>query len=256
MKNIISILSFLLIICSATFAQEKDPTARYSELLQKGKAAEQSKEYAYALGYYYDATEEQLRHGQNINFAEESYKCFTDLAQVIKDGKPGQGEFDEFSLYNAWLALCQNTEKYWTEYPPYIFDFKISKEDVNFKTKTATYKVSGDFTELNKYKEIMDNTILVGFEKAYRNDWDEMSMNWPKISSFSDNGNYLQNGAALLKGPVNKKIHYYDKGLENDLCPAFKPLGMLRLLFGCLAFCFFSSICHKESRLRIWRSER
>lgn len=51
-----------------------------------------------------------------INEDTDAYNSFWTLAEQIKNGNPGLEEFDKFSLYDGWMLLCKNSEKYWTEY--------------------------------------------------------------------------------------------------------------------------------------------
>ena len=76
-----------------------------------------------------------------INEDTDVYNSFWTLAEQIKNGNPGLEEFDKFSLYDGWMLLCKNSEKYWTEYPPYFFNFPIEKGDLNYETRTASYNV-------------------------------------------------------------------------------------------------------------------
>src|SRR5574344_1093186 len=182
----------------ALFAQ----TAKYTELLNKAKAYEDKKELCYALGYYYDAMAEDPEN------AEEAATHYTAICDAIKAGKPGLGEYNEFTLHDSWIPLLQNTEKYWTEFCPEYFTFsEIKKDAVDFKTRTASYSISITGHESAKYSEIQ-GLISNGYQKAYRSDWTDMPEKWPSSSVFSSAGGALQNGAALFIS-------------ENDVYPAW-----------------------------------
>jgi formylglycine-generating enzyme required for sulfatase activity len=172
----------------ALFAQ----TAKYTELLNKAKTYEDKKELCYALGYYYDAMAEDPEN------AEEAATHYTAICDAIKAGKPGLGDYNEFTQHDDWIPLLQNTEKYWTEFCPEYFTFsEIKKGDVDFKTRTASYSISIKGNSSAKYNEIQ-GLIEGGYKTAYRSDWNDMPENWPGTSVFSSAGGALQNGAALF----------------------------------------------------------
>ena len=171
----------------ALFAQ----TAKYTELLNKAKAYEEKKEWCYALGYYYDAMAEDPEN------AEEALTRYTAIVDAIKEGKPGPGDYNEFTLHDSWIPLLQNTEKYWTEFCPEYFTFsEIKKGDVDFKTRTASYSISIKGNSSAKHNEIQ-GLIEGGYKTAYRSDWTDLPENWPGTSIFSASGGAMQKGAAL-----------------------------------------------------------
>src|SRR5574344_2000882 len=171
----------------ALFAQ----TAKYTELLNKAKAYENKKEWCYALGYYYDAMAEDPEN------AEEAATHYTAICDAIKAGKPGLGEYNEFTLHDSWIPLLQNTEKYWTEFCPEYFTFgEIQKGAVDFKTRTASYSISIKSNPSAKYNEIK-GLIKDGYKTAYRSDWTDLPENWPGTSIFPASGGAMQKGAAL-----------------------------------------------------------
>ncbi len=167
-------------------------TAKYTELLNKAKAYEDKKEWCYALGYYYDAMVEDPAN------ADEVLSRYTAIADAIKSGKPGPGDYNEFTLHDSWIPLLQNTEKYWTEFCPEYFMFdNIEKGPVDFQTRTARYFVSISSHASAKYSEIQ-GLIEAGYKNAYRPDWTDMPKNWPNRSVLSSAAGALQNGIALF----------------------------------------------------------
>src|SRR5574344_1800869 len=166
-------------------------TAKYTELLNKAKAYEGKKEWCYALGYYYDAMAEDPEN------AEEALTRYTAIADAIKEGKPGFGDYNEFTQHDDWIPLLKNAEKYWTEFCPRYYTFsEIKKENVDFKTRKASYSISVKSNWSAKYHKIQ-GLIEGGYKTAYRSDWIDMPENWPSPSVFSSTGGALQNGAAL-----------------------------------------------------------
>lgn len=189
-RKLCATLVFAMLGMGAMFAQ----SAKYTELLTKAKAYEDKKEWCYALGYYYDAIAEDPTN------AEEAVTHYTAICDAIKAGKPGLGEYNEFTLHDSWIPLLQNTEKYWTEFCPKYFTFsEIKKGAVDFKTRTASYSISIKGNSSVKYNEIQ-GLIEDGYKTAYRSDWTDMPQNWPEISIFSSATDALQNSTALIIG--------------------------------------------------------
>src|SRR5574344_1130723 len=172
----------------ALFAQ----TAKYTELLNKAKAYEDKKEWCYALGYYYDAMAEDPEN------AEEAATHYTAICDAIKAGKPGLGEYNEFTLHDSWIPLLQSTAQSWTDFCPKYFTFsEIKKGAVDCKTRTASYSMSIKGNSSAKYNEIQ-GLIKDGYKTAYRSDWTDMPQNWPGTSVFPASGGALKKDAALF----------------------------------------------------------
>lgn len=191
----------VMAVCSA-YSQN----ANGAELLQKGKDYEAKKEYVYALGSYYDAI---VAGGES---AAEALNAFNTLAGYIREGNPGPGKYNEFTLHDGWVALLQNAEKYWTENCPWQFMFKIGNKTVDYATRTASYTLEIDATfgwyesKIAKYGVIVDETIFKGLDKAWKKDWTDIKWNnrdktdnWPYMSVYQKpQGKYLQNGSGLF----------------------------------------------------------
>lgn len=201
MKKILSIV-FTLLIVSSSFAQ----SAKYKELFEKAQKYEQEKKWVYALGTYYDAMETE----QTEN-ALPAYKAFEKLANTIKNGKPGYGEFDDFSLYDEWIRLLQEFESYWTEYCPHEFNVvKIEKAALNSEKKTADYKLKIQVDWIGKFDALYSDTIQKGYDVCYysHSEWGDTFKRWPHYSAYTKGENEdfknfstgkLYNGAALFK---------------------------------------------------------
>ena len=113
-----------LIVASVAFATTMGLFAQntdYKALLAKAKEYEDKKQFVYALGTYYDAVAAEPNEA-----SKEAQDAFNTLSDSIKDGKPGFGEFDEFEIYDNWLAFCKEYEKYWTEYSPRAITYKLN----------------------------------------------------------------------------------------------------------------------------------
>ena len=187
-RQIISVM--LLLLATALFAQ----TAKYTELFNKAKAYEEKKEWCYALGYYYDAI---LEDPANADEAAEQYQTIRD---AIREGKPGPGEYDDFTMHDSWILLLQNAEKYWTEFCPKYFTFgSMEKGKLDYKTHTASYSIPVKSNWSAKYNEIQ-GLVKDGYKTAYRSDWTDLPENWPANSIFPASGGAKQKGAALYIG--------------------------------------------------------
>src|SRR5574344_165651 len=184
-RQIISVM--LLLLATALFAQ----TAKYTELFNKAKAYEEKKEWCYALGYYYDAL---LEDPANADEAAEQYQTIRD---AIREGKPGPGEYDDFTVHDSWILRLQNSEKYRTEFCPKYFTFgSMEKGKLDYKTHTASYSIPVKSNWSAKYNEIQ-GLVKDGYKTAYRSDWTDLPENWPGTSIFPASGGAMQKGAAL-----------------------------------------------------------
>lgn len=218
-KIIIAILTAATSL--AAFAQNAD----YNALLSKGKDYENKKQFVYALGTYYDAVA-----AEPTGDSKEAQDAFNALSDSIKNGNPGIGEFDEFEIYDNWLVLCKEYEKYWTEYSPRAIVYELERDSIDRATKTGNYKVSLKWEWSAKYKRISE-AVLAGLEKSWQDDWTGIPKRWPKESAYmaelkgvrpknytpgadfgryftSVTDTYLKNGAALFQ---SYKGDYFDE---------------------------------------------
>ena len=171
-KIIIAILTAATSL--AAFAQNAD----YNALLSKGKDYENKKQFVYALGTYYDAVA-----AEPTGDSKEAQDAFNALSDSIKNGNPGIGEFDEFEIYDNWLVLCKEYEKYWTEYSPRAIIYELERDSIDRATKTGNYKVSLKCEWSAKYKRISE-AVLAGLEKSWQDDWTGIPKRWPKESAY------------------------------------------------------------------------
>ena len=159
MKKLISLMLVALVSASALFAQT------YEELLAKAKSYEAKKEWAYALGYYYDAA-----HAENAQ--EEARQKFDALSEEIANGNPGFGKFNVFSLYDEWVNLVKNFVKYFTEFSPYSvwYDGELVLKETDYKAKKATYDMKCSLVPTQKFRYI-EYALQEGYKKCKKDDW-------------------------------------------------------------------------------------
>ena len=185
MKKTMLAVALMIATGLGLFAQ----SAEYAALLKKGKDYEAKKQYASALGTYWDAVA-----AEPTEKGKDAYDAFLKLEAVIKDGKPGYGDFDEFSIYDNWVLLLKDCERYFTENPAHAFYLSApQKGDIDRTTRTATYKVTVTSGFSEKAVRIV-NSLADGLKKSRKNDWTDISEEWPFVSvlatSFQE-GSYL-----------------------------------------------------------------
>ena len=192
MKKTMLAVALMIATGLGLFAQ----SAEYAALLKKGKDYEAKKQYASALGTYWDAVA-----AEPTEKGKDAYDAFLKLEAVIKDGKPGYGDFDEFSIYDNWVLLLKDCERYFTENPAHAFYLSApQKGDIDRTTRTATYKVTVTSGFSEKAVRIV-NSLADGLKKSRKNDWTDISEEWPFVSvlatSFKE-GSYLKDGIAIF----------------------------------------------------------
>lgn len=192
MKKTMLAVALMIATGLCLFAQ----SAEYTALLKKGKDYEAKKQYASALGTYWDAVA-----AEPTEKGKDAYDAFLKLEAVIKDGKPGYGDFDEFSIYDDWVLLLKDCERYFTENPAHSFYLSApQKGDIDRTTRTATYKVTVTSGFSQKAARII-NSLADGLKKSRKNDWTDISEEWPFVSvlatSFKE-GSYLKDGIAIF----------------------------------------------------------
>lgn len=157
-------LAALAVLAASAFAET------YEQLLAKAKGYEAKKQWVYALAAYWDAIDAEP--------TEKAVEAFENLASALRSGKPGYGNFDEFGLYDGWLAVCTEFEKYWTENCPYIFSVgSFTKGQLDMAAKTATYTVSISLRDVSKFDDV-GLPITEGFEKSWQKDWANIPKDW------------------------------------------------------------------------------
>lgn len=111
MKKItVFIFSFLLFI-NFCFSQSSE----YLEFMNKAEKYELDMKWCHALEMYYEALGTQdspeLKHG--------AYVKYTELRDVIEQGNPGKGSYNDFALHDSWKTLLMDLPKPgdWPETP-------------------------------------------------------------------------------------------------------------------------------------------
>ncbi len=172
MKKIITVL--LLACISYLFAES------YEELFTKAQEYENNKQWVHALGTYYDAIE--LEKSEK---AASAMNKFYELSEVIKSGKPGYGDFDEFDLYENWVLLLREYDSYIVENPPISIQIQeIKRVNVDLENKTADYEMKYSINRSNQKSRILKDAIYKGCPKnitAYKQE--EVEKNGYKINN-------------------------------------------------------------------------
>lgn len=170
--------------------------SEYRELLNKAKEYEKKGQMFYALAYYVDA----LMVPNVAN--EEAKERFTTIGKLFTwYSLPGVEVAGQFAEYNAWVALLEDAEKYWSEYPPFYFAFNLEDGDLNYENQTASYHLYVDVSYNEKYELLMNRILLPSLSSAYRDGWKKIPKNWPLLSIHDEGnaGKHLVKGAALLE---------------------------------------------------------
>lgn len=155
----------------------------------------------YLLGYYYDKT--SVNDYKISSTATEKYN---ELSNLIKNGQPGYGTYNDFQLHDAWKELLIDAEKYGTEYGKYKFTIgKLEQEKLDYSTRTATYSASIEFKESKRYENVI-KVIKDGYAKAYKEDWKDLPapINWPDNDSVSGHqaASNLIDGVAVYRSSL------------------------------------------------------
>ncbi len=193
-KKITSLFLIFVLWVSCIFGQDDN----FSIHLKKAKDFEAQKRYVSALGEYYEAMSvEKSLTGRT------AYEGWSSLSEIIQSGKPGYGDFDEFTFVDEWILQLQDFEKYWTENCPILIICNNPERiELNRENKTATYEMKLTWQLSPKYKEI-EQIFKTGLKKAYTKDWQMPFLEeWPNVSVYNtskDKNKFLQNGAALTQ---------------------------------------------------------
>ena len=211
MKKII-VMAITAILTVSLFAQNAD----YQAHLAKGKEYESQKKWVNALAEYYDAMVVEPTFD-----AVEAYNSYKQLSDLIENGNPGYGEYDDFEFYDAWIDIMKEYERYWSENPPRYFEIKIKRDSLNRENRTATYSTWIESNFLNKYKDI-NKLFSTGAQKAYKDDWSKCLKEWPKKSVWnSEKSGFLENNTPLVQSEWSRS------GLTKDdkACAAITTLS-------------------------------
>ena len=163
-KGIIKLMLIVLSI-SRIFAES------YADLMKKADEAMQNNELTYVLGFYYNA----FYAASSEQEQNEALKKFSKLAEAIRSGKPGLGEYSVFDIHDEWKKLLENSEKYFTEYPTFsLVNLQLKLEKLDYQKKIAIYNLDYDIAPSKKEIAIIDETIKKGFDISKRDDWNDL----------------------------------------------------------------------------------
>ena len=169
--------------------------AQYNALLAQAKDYANKQKFIYALGSYYDAIATEPSEA-----SKEAQDAFSALLELVKQGKPGIGDFDEFEIYDKWVLFLKEYEKYFTEYSPKAISFgPLQRQSIDRATKTGTYTISVTWEWTAKYMRI-SQAVLEGLKRARQSDWTGIPEDWPKTSVYAAEfkaGTYLKDGVPL-----------------------------------------------------------
>lgn len=219
MKKItVFIFSFLLFI-NFCFSQSSE----YLEFMNKAEKYELDMKWCHALEMYYEALGTQdspeLKHG--------AYVKYTELRDVIEQGNPGKGSYNDFALHDSWKTLLMDAEIVFSSFCKYeeleVADFK--KEKLDYTKRTATYSVKIESKVSNKYSQLL-NVIKTGYKNAYKNDW-LMDLpkpgDWPETPvSYKNDGKYNINGALVVSFEHQKNYRLLESETEETFYNVFK----------------------------------
>lgn len=160
MKKLL-LCSLLFLIVFSTYAKS------YEELIKDGEDFENKKQWIYALGAYYDA----IQVSEDYEDAEQKYDK---LSNCIREGNPGFGEFNIFSMHDEWVNLIKNAEQYFTKTFPYEISYEnIEMDSADYESRTANYKLSLKVEESGLYKDVLE-ILKTGYSKTDHKDWTDL----------------------------------------------------------------------------------
>ena len=177
--------------------------------LEKAKSYEQQKQWAYALNSYF-----QVLFLDIDPFAqEEAAEKYLSLADSIKSGNPGIGNFNEFALHDEWKKLLMNAEKFGTEYGRYYFSIgKLEKKELDYATKTATYSSKITISDSLIYQKVIE-VIQAGYKAAWKKDWTDLPKPdyWPSYSvTGSSKRENFTSGVAIYRSDAKNLFASWD----------------------------------------------
>lgn len=172
------------------------------------------------LGNCWDSVE------ANPNLSSRSYyEKYNEIAENLRSGKPGNSEFSEDELHDAWISILKDFENYWSENCPRKFNFSRLRKYTTMETvkipftvdvapdegngtqtetvfkeelrEKANYSVSVDSDFILKFYE-MRAIVQTGLRKARKADWTDIPKNWPLDSIYSDSDKSSENGTLLI----------------------------------------------------------
>ncbi|MBO4438197.1 MAG: hypothetical protein J5798_02500 [Spirochaetaceae bacterium] len=208
MKRIIGIIITFCFLIAGTFAQ----SAKYSKYLSEAKKYEEKKQWAFALDAYYDA----LGCGDESSLKIDALNGYIALSEAIKSGNPGLGKYNPFAMHDEWKKLLIDAEKLGSTICKFELHLgKLEQADLNYETRTASYKSKVQYEISDRYKKTI-GVVEEGYKAAYKTDWTDLPKinGWPLYSvSSAKNAVYDVGGAKILEVPSrlkNKSSDYYN----------------------------------------------
>lgn len=144
--------------------------------VERAKDYEQRKQWAFALNAYYDAM--SLDCAPELK--KEAVEGYRTLAKAIESGRPGLDTYDAFSLPEEWKKLLIEAEKVGVTKAKDIWVYDITRSELNYKNKTATYNFKIRIGRL-RYDKTID-VISQGYKKARQQNWNDLPEDWPRYS--------------------------------------------------------------------------
>ena len=187
---------------SVMFAQ------KYAQYISEAKKYEDQKRWCYAMGAYFDAVEA----AESLLDKQEASKKYDELKDVILDGNPGFGKFNDFTFHDEWKRLLIDAEKYGSSFSKYdIITGELNKGDLDYATRTASYSAKIRCEVSKRYEQTID-VVAKGYAKARREDWKDLPEDWPHLSaSYNNDGVYNVNGAFVLA--FNAPNYYFGSSM-------------------------------------------
>ena len=186
------------------FTNEEINHQLVGQLINQAKAYEQKKQWVLALNTYYDAMALDIDPSSKM----EALYGYNKLASAIRDGNPGLGKYDVFSLVDEWKNLLIDAEKLACTFCPYIMKIDNTSDidpwKIDYKTKTASYYLHVDHVVNDRYSRVI-GVIIQGYENARKNTWTDLPSEWPK---YSVSGAYAFNYPECGKWDSSRKNVY------------------------------------------------
>lgn len=155
--------------------KEKVWSEEFASHMKKAKEYEENKQWIWALNEYYNALETYKDYDE----ADIAYSAYRELADIIRSGKPGRGEFDTFSLYDEWKALLIETENYANKIFPYeIYFGSFIATSLDRETKTGNYTVAVDATLSTRFLKTV-GVVSTGYKNVDKNGWNDLPSSFP-----------------------------------------------------------------------------
>ena len=192
-----------MISCTSVMFSQK-----YAQYISEAKKYENQKRWCYAMGAYFDAVEA----AESLLDKQEASKKYDELKDVILDGNPGFGKFNDFTFHDEWKRLLIDAEKYGSSFSKYdIITGELNKGDLDYATRTASYSAEIRCEVSKRYEQTID-VVAKGYAKARRKDWKDLPEDWPHLSaSYNNDGVYNVNGAFVLA--FNAPNYYFGSSM-------------------------------------------